>query len=126
VRLLAWGRGGPPQRDAFLQLDDLEAALPLGLADWRRLVLAARFHGLFRLTWFHGEAPSKMPRAQTERRGDAGCLASNIACLQVRRKRLIGSCQAIPKLLSVKTKKIGQPRDAFVCFLSIDQREIAL
>jgi hypothetical protein len=51
-----------PRRDPLLQLDDLEAALALGLADLRGLVLASGFHGLLRLTRFHGEAPLKMGR----------------------------------------------------------------
>jgi hypothetical protein len=40
-------------RDAFLQPDELEAALPLRLA-WRRgLALAAGLNGRLDLAWFH-------------------------------------------------------------------------
>jgi hypothetical protein len=40
-------------RDAFLQLDDLEAALPLGLAGRRGVALEAGLHGRFDFSWFH-------------------------------------------------------------------------
>jgi hypothetical protein len=39
--------------DPFLQLDDLEAALPLGLTGWRCLALAVGQHGRLDLAWFH-------------------------------------------------------------------------
>jgi hypothetical protein len=39
--------------DSFLQLDDLEAALPLGWAGRRGLALAAGLHGLLDLARFH-------------------------------------------------------------------------
>src|SRR5262249_54938551 len=40
--------------DPFLQLDDLEAALPFWLAGRRGLPLATRLHGLVGLLRFHG------------------------------------------------------------------------
>jgi hypothetical protein len=40
--------------DPFLQLDDLEAALPFGLAGRRGLARAAGPHGLLDLARFHG------------------------------------------------------------------------
>jgi len=47
------------RRDPFLQLDDLEAALPLLRSRWRGLDLAAGLRGLLELARFHGEPPSK-------------------------------------------------------------------
>jgi hypothetical protein len=41
------------RRDAFLQLDELEAPLPLGLTGWRGLALVAGLHGLVGLARFH-------------------------------------------------------------------------
>ena len=43
------GGSTPSRRDPLLQLDDLEATLPLGLASWRDLDVAAGFHGLHEL-----------------------------------------------------------------------------
>jgi hypothetical protein len=40
-------------RDAFLQFDDLEAALALGRAGQRGLTLVAGVHGLLDLARFH-------------------------------------------------------------------------
>jgi hypothetical protein len=40
-------------RDPFLQLDELEAPLPLGLAGWRGLAFAAGLHGHINLARFH-------------------------------------------------------------------------
>src|SRR5260370_32360056 len=58
--MVAGGKAGPAaavhvcaRRDAFLQLDDLEAALPLGLAGRRGLAFAAGLHGLLDLARFH-------------------------------------------------------------------------
>jgi hypothetical protein len=53
------GASTPSRRDPFLQFDDLEATLPLGLASWRDLDLAAGLRGLLELARFHGEPPSK-------------------------------------------------------------------
>src|SRR6516164_4444818 len=44
---------GVARRDPFLQLDKLEAALPLGLAGRRGLGLAAGLYGRLDLAWFH-------------------------------------------------------------------------
>jgi hypothetical protein len=42
-----------PGRNSFLQLDELEAPLTLGLPRWRGLILAARLHWRLDLEWFH-------------------------------------------------------------------------
>jgi hypothetical protein len=71
-------------RDPLLQLDDLEAALPLGLTGRRGLALAAGLYRLLDLARFHDgtsfqtntglryKEKAIVPGAQTERRGEAG------------------------------------------------------
>src|SRR5262249_14532992 len=48
------------RRDAFLQLDELKAALRLGRAGRRGLTLAAGLHGLLGLAWFHDGTPFRI------------------------------------------------------------------
>jgi hypothetical protein len=46
-----------PRSDPFLQLDDLEAGLPLGLARWLDLAIAGDLQQLLRLSRFHRKPP---------------------------------------------------------------------
>jgi hypothetical protein len=46
--------------DPFLQLDEVKAALPLGLALRRGLALAAGLHGRLDLAWFLDGTPFRI------------------------------------------------------------------